>query len=172
MAAAGPLAVKRNATQHLLHDEVMQAARNAGLPVSEDIHVEEEGVARGELTIDEHGNRASTYAAYLKPAMVAPQPRGRHRCALVERVLVENGRATGIALHHARASGTRPARSREVILSGGSYNSPQLLHALGHRPGRGLARATASRSYTTCRASAATSPSIRASRWNMPRRAR
>ena len=129
---SGPLAVKRNHTEHLLHDELMQAARNAGLPITDDIHVNEEGVGRGELTIDEKGNRASTYEAYLKPAMERPNLEVVTG-ALVEKVLVENGRATG--LRYARDGETRMAQAtREVILSGGSYNSPQLLMLSGIGP--------------------------------------
>jgi len=130
--SSGPLAVKRNATRHLLHDEVMAAARNAGLPISEDIHVTEEGVSRGELTIDEKGNRASTYQAYLKPAMARPNLEVVTE-ALVERVLVENGRATGVAFTREGQQHVAQA-TREVILSGGSYNSPQLLLLSGIGP--------------------------------------
>ena len=133
---AGPLAVKRNATQHLLHDEVMQAARNAGLPISDDIHVEEEGVAHGELTIDEKGNRASTYAAYLKPAMARPNLEVVTD-ALVERVLVADRRATGVAYTVAGERHEAQAAS-EIILSGGSYNSPQLLMLSGIGPAEAL----------------------------------
>ena len=127
----GPLAVKRNATQYLLHDEVMQAARAMGLPISDDIHVEEEGVARGDLTIDENGNRASTYAAYLKPAM----DRANLTVvtgASVRRVVVEGRRAIGVA--YRREGETHVAHGREIILSGGSYNSPQLLMLSGIGP--------------------------------------
>ena len=135
---SGPLAVKQNATEHLLHDELMQAARNAGLPISDDIHVNEEGVSRGELTIDEKGNRASTYQAYLKPAMQRPNLEVVTN-ALVEKVLVEGGRATGIAYSR---EGERHIASaaREVILSGGSYNSPQLLMLSGIGPAEELRR--------------------------------
>ena len=133
---AGPLAVKQNATQHLLHDEVMQAARNAGLPISEDIHVTEEGVARGELTIDEKGNRASTYAAYLKPAMKRPNLEVVTG-ALVERVLLDGRRATGIRFTRS-GEVCEAIAAREVILSGGSYNSPQLLMLSGIGPAEDL----------------------------------
>ena len=50
--------------------------------------------------------------------------------------------------------------SREIILSGGAVNSPQLLHAVGHRPGRSPEVARHPRRCTTCRASAATCRTI------------
>jgi choline dehydrogenase len=51
----------RTTPQYLLHDELMQAIANAGLPVTQDIHAgAEEGASFVELTIDEKGRRAST----------------------------------------------------------------------------------------------------------------
>lgn len=129
---SGPLAVTRNATRHLLHDQLMQAAQEAGLPMTEDIHVNEEGVGRGELTIDERGRRASTYAAYLKPALGRPNLTVLTG-AQVSRVLLEGKRATGIAFTHEGQS-KQALAGREVILSGGSYNSPQLLMLSGIGP--------------------------------------
>ncbi len=129
---SGPLAVTRNATRHLLHDQLMAAARNAGLPITDDIHVTEEGVGRGELTIDERGRRASTYAAYLKPAMGRPNLTVLTG-AQVDRVLLEGRRATGVAFTH-EGQAKQALAGREVILSGGSYNSPQLLMLSGIGP--------------------------------------
>ncbi len=134
---SGPLAVKRNATQYLLHEELMQAARNAGLPITEDVHIDEEGVARGELTIDEKGNRASTYEAYLKPAMSRPNLTVVTG-ATVARIVTEGRRATGVA--YSCEGVDHIAHGREVILSGGSYNSPQLLMLSGIGPAQELSR--------------------------------
>ncbi len=132
----GPLAVTRNATRHLLHDQLMEAARTAGLPITEDIHVSEEGVGRGELTIDERGRRASTYAAYLKPAMGRPNLTVLTG-AQVSKVLLEGKRATGVAFTH-EGQTKQATAGREVILSGGSYNSPQLLMLSGIGPAEHL----------------------------------
>lgn len=133
---SGPLAVTQNATEHLLHDELMAAAKNAGLPITDDLHVNEEGVARGELTIDEKGNRASTYAAYLKPAMARPNLTVLTG-ASVTKVLTEGKRATGVAFGHEGAA-KQAFAGKEVILSGGSYNSPQLLMLSGIGPAQHL----------------------------------
>lgn len=132
----GPLAVTRNATRHLLHDQLMAAARNAGLPITDDIHVNEEGVGRGELTIDERGRRASTFAAYLKPAMGRPNLTVLTG-AQVSGIILEGKRATGVAFTH-EGQAKQALAAREVILSGGSYNSPQLLMLSGIGPAEHL----------------------------------
>lgn len=133
----GPLAVTPNATKWLLHDELMAAAKNAGHPLTDDIHAgEEEGVGRIELTIDERGRRASTYAAYLKPAMSRPNLTVLTH-AMTQRVLTEGKRAIGVEYRHDGQIKTANAR-REVILSGGSYNSPQLLMVSGIGPAEHL----------------------------------
>jgi len=129
----GPLHVQAIDTSRLLHEPLYQTAVPAGFNTSEDIHGDvEEGFARGEVTIDPRGRRDSTSWAYLHPVM------GRKNLsvtlgALVTRILVENGRAVGVEysregqLHRVRAE-------REVILSGGAYNSPQLLMLSGIGP--------------------------------------
>ena len=53
--------------------------------------------------------------------------------ALVTRVIVENGRATGIEVSR-NGQTTAIETAGEVILSGGAYNSPQLLMLSGIGP--------------------------------------
>jgi len=124
--AAGPMPVVPNATTKLLHQPLMQTAVAAGYWTSEDINARvEEGFARPELTMDSRGRRASAARAYLRPAMRRPNldvMQGAH----TTRVLIEGGRAVGIEIR--RGSETRALYAeREVILCGGTYNSPQLL---------------------------------------------
>lgn len=130
---SGPLQVAPIDTRRLLHEPLMETASRAGYPVSDDIHAENaEGFSKGEVTIDRRGRRSSASRAYLHPAMKRPNLRVETE-ALVHRVLVENRRAVGVEysmggeLHQARAE-------REVILSGGSYNSPHLLMLSGIGP--------------------------------------
>jgi choline dehydrogenase len=136
---AGPLHVCAIDTTRLLHEPLFETAVPAGFNTTEDIHGEvEEGFSRGEVTIDPHGRRASTARAYLQPVA------NRRNLtvtldALVTRVLIENGRAVGVeyasggTLHRVRANA-------EVILAGGTYNSPQLLLLSGIGPADELRR--------------------------------
>jgi len=130
---SGPLHVCAIDTTRLLHEPLYQTAEPAGFNTTDDIHAEvEEGFSRGEVTIDPRGRRASTARAYLHPVL------GRKNLtvtldALVTKVLIEKGRAVGVEyrrdgkVHRVRASA-------EVVLAGGTYNSPQTLMLSGIGP--------------------------------------
>jgi choline dehydrogenase len=135
---SGPLTVSANDTERLLHHPLMATAKAAGFDTTDDLHAEqEEGFARGELTIDKQGKRASTARAYLEPALSRPNLTVITRAA-TRRVIVEHGRATGV--EYVREGETQVAHAaREVILSGGAYNSPQLLMLSGIGPAAHLA---------------------------------
>jgi choline dehydrogenase len=136
---SGPLPVTAIKTEKLLHEPLMQTAVAAGFNVTEDLHAEiEEGFARGEINIDRQGRRASTSRAYLHPAL------GRRNLtlrthALSTRVLFEGESARGVEyLHNGHVEQARA--TREVILCGGTYNTPQLLMLSGIGPAAELLR--------------------------------
>ncbi|MGO8854125.1 MAG: GMC family oxidoreductase [Steroidobacteraceae bacterium] len=131
--ADGPLHVIPIDTRRLLHTPLMEAAAAAGFATTDDIHGQiEEGFARGEITVDARGRRASTARAYLRPVLGRPNL-NVVTGALVTKVRIDNGKATGI--EYRRADGTVDAQAtREVILSGGAFNSPQLLMLSGIGP--------------------------------------
>jgi choline dehydrogenase len=79
------------------------------------------------------GWRVSAATAFLRPA------RGRRNLtimtgAIAERLLLDAGRATGVALRREGVPGTVTAR-REVLLSAGAIGSPHLLQLSGIGPG-------------------------------------
>jgi choline dehydrogenase-like flavoprotein len=137
--ASGPLQVVPIDTRKLLHEPLMEAARRAGYPTTEDINGEKsEGFARGEATIDGRGRRASTARAYLSLADHRPNLQIELH-ALTTRVLIEHGRAVGV--EYVQGGQIRVVRAnREVILCGGTYNSPQLLLLSGVGPAADLER--------------------------------
>jgi choline dehydrogenase-like flavoprotein len=78
-----------------------------------------------------NGRRSSTSRAYLNPAK-ARKNLQVITGALAERILLEDGKATGVAV---RIRGrTRNISAGRVILSGGAINSPQLLMLSGIGP--------------------------------------
>jgi choline dehydrogenase len=73
-----------------------------------------------------NGRRWNTAAAYLRPALDRPNLEVR-TCELVSRVMVENNRATGVAiLKGASDSEEVIPCDGEVILSSGAINTPQV----------------------------------------------
>lgn len=137
--ATGPLSVNPVRGDHLLSDQIRRSVIAAGFPESADLSGnDQEGFASCEVTVDRRGRRASTAAAYLKPALRRKKLRVISE-AQVHRVLLEDRRAVGVvyrkdgAEHELRAG-------KEVILSGGAYNSPQLLMLSGIGPAERLAR--------------------------------
>jgi choline dehydrogenase len=127
---SGPMPIAPNSNAKLLHEPLMQTAAAAGFWTSDDLHARlEEGFARGELTMDRRGRRASSSRVYLRPALHRPNLEVMQG-ALTTRVLVERGRAVGVELR--RGAELRSVfAEREVILCGGTYNSPQLLALSG-----------------------------------------
>ncbi|HTY49067.1 MAG TPA: GMC family oxidoreductase N-terminal domain-containing protein [Steroidobacteraceae bacterium] len=137
--ADGPVRVLPIDTSRLLHEPLMQTAAAAGFNVTEDLAGDvEEGFARGEATIDDRGRRVSTARAYLHPALVR-RNLALELNALTTRVLMENGRAVGVEYRQNRRLQQAHA-TREIILCGGSYNSPQLLMLSGIGPADDLRR--------------------------------
>ncbi|HXZ68685.1 MAG TPA: choline dehydrogenase [Alphaproteobacteria bacterium] len=129
---SGPIGVSRIDVEGLFFDDVMQAAKNAGFLVTEDVNGEVQEGFGGVDFMMKDGRRVSSARGYLRPAMSRPKLTVETD-ALVSRVLIENGRAIGV--EYSRGGTVEVANAdREVILSGGSYNSPQLLLLSGIGP--------------------------------------
>ena len=129
----GPLHVVPVATERLLHHPLMATADAAGFATTDDLSAtRQEGFARGELTIDPRGRRASAARAYLDAALTRPNLTVVQG-ALARRLLFEGRKARGI--EYLRDGQIEQAfAAREVILAGGAYNSPQLLMLSGIGP--------------------------------------
>jgi choline dehydrogenase len=126
----GPLKISPIDTTHLLHEPLMRTAATAGYAVSDDIDGDvTEGFARGDVTVDHRGRRSSASRAFLRPAMARSNLTVETN-ALTTRVIVEGGRAVGVEYLHDGQLRTVRAE-REVVLSGGAFNSPQLLMLSG-----------------------------------------
>ncbi|RBY88246.1 choline dehydrogenase [Blastococcus sp. TBT05-19] len=128
----GPLRVEDLRSPHPWTRAVVESAVASGYPRNPDFNgATQEGVGQYQVT-QKRGRRWSAADAYLHPASGRPNLTVKTG-ALTTRVLVEGGRATGVEyrcggqLHTARAT-------REVVLSGGAVNSPQLLMLSGIGP--------------------------------------
>jgi choline dehydrogenase-like flavoprotein len=83
------------------------------------------------------GERCSAAAAYLHPVMARPNLQVVTR-GLVERLIIEDGRAVAVQIRD-RAGMRRVQARREVILSAGTFGSPQVLLRSGIGPAEELA---------------------------------
>ncbi|XP_031217120.1 choline dehydrogenase, mitochondrial [Mastomys coucha] len=125
----GPLHVSRGKTNHPLHQAFLQATHQAGYPFTEDMNgFQQEGFGWMDMTIHQ-GKRWSAACAYLHPALSRPNLRAEVQ-TLVSRVLFEGTRAVGVE-YIKNGQSHKVYVSREVILSGGAINSPQLLMLSG-----------------------------------------
>jgi len=129
---SGPMGTEFAKTTDPLFDAWIEAAQAAGYPVTEDYNgKQQEGFGRGQYTI-RNGYRSSSANAYLRPA--------RKRVnldvetdALATRIVLDGSRAKGV--EYVRGGETvRVEAAREVILSGGAFNTPQLLMLSGIGP--------------------------------------
>lgn len=129
---AGPLQTRYGSLRNPLHAAWLAAARQAGYPASDDLNgFQQEGFGRFDMTVGA-GRRSSAANAYLRPAL------SRHNLAvrthvLAQRILFEGRRAVGVEYRQGPATHEVRAR-REVIVSAGSINTPQLLKLSGVGP--------------------------------------
>lgn len=128
----GPVKIGEPAWRTELCDAYIQATVAAGLRETDDFNgAEQEGVAYYQVTA-KNGRRSTTARSYLVPA------RKRSNLhivteALTEKIVFEGNRAVGVTYRQGGQSVTAKAR-REVIVSGGAVNSPQLLQLSGIGP--------------------------------------
>jgi choline dehydrogenase-like flavoprotein len=133
----GPISVSDSRSMHPLVDSMIGAALEYGLEANEDPNgATQDGAGRWQATL-RNGRRCSTAVGYLHPAVT----RGNVDViteALATRLLFDGNRAIGVEylkdndLHQVRAE-------REVIVSAGAYQSPQLLLLSGIGPADELA---------------------------------
>ena len=136
--AGGPLPVSDWRHADPLSEAFVVAAAETGIPTNPDFNGATQEGAGFFQTTTRRGRRASTAFSYLRPA------RGRDNLhvetdALAQRILFEGRRAR--AVEYRQGSSLRAARARkEILVSGGAYNSPQLLQLSGVGPAELLKR--------------------------------
>ncbi|HUN27963.1 MAG TPA: choline dehydrogenase [Steroidobacteraceae bacterium] len=134
---AGKLETRYGGLANPLHRAWLDAARQAGYPLSEDLNgFQQEGFGRLDMTVG-GGRRSSAARAYLRPALGRANLSVRTH-ALALNIILEERRARGVRYRLGDAERIARAR-REVILSGGPVNSPQLLKLSGIGPPAELA---------------------------------
>ena len=122
----GPLNVKKSdRDDDILLDKFVEAGAQAGFPLTNDFNgKQQEGFSRYEHTI-KGSKRFSSARAYLHPALKRKNLFTKINIT-VDKVIFENRKAIGIE-YFEKGSKKFIGCNREVILSSGAVNSPQIL---------------------------------------------
>jgi choline dehydrogenase-like flavoprotein len=130
--AGGPLPVSDWRHADPLSEAFVVAAAETGIPTNADFNGATQEGAGFFQTTTHRGRRASTARAYLRPA----QSRGNlhvETSAQAQRITFEGRRACAVEFRQGNTIRTARAR-REILVSSGAYNSPQLLQLSGVGP--------------------------------------
>lgn len=128
----GPLSVNDLRHKDVLSESFVKTASEVGEQTIKDFNGQErEGLGFYQVT-QQGGQRCSAAKAYLTAAFKRPNFTVLTN-TLVERVLIEDGRAKGVSLSHGGKALILTA-SKEVIVSGGAINTPQILMLSGIGP--------------------------------------
>lgn len=134
----GPLAVSDPYDKHPLAEAFIDAAEAAGHPRNDDFNgADQTGFGYSQWTM-RNGRRSSTAVGYLKPARKRPNLTVATEAHAL-RILFDGKRASGIEYDQKGRTVTAHA-GREIIVSGGAINSPQLLQLSGLGPSELLRR--------------------------------
>ncbi|HEY3907458.1 MAG TPA: choline dehydrogenase [Streptosporangiaceae bacterium] len=133
----GPLVLERGPVTNPLFTAFFEAAQQAGYALTKDVNgYRQEGFAAFDRNI-KAGRRFSAARAYLHPVLNRPNLTVRCR-AFVTKILFEGSRAVGVEYvaggRGAPGGSATQAKGGQVILCGGSINSPQLLQLSGVGP--------------------------------------
>jgi choline dehydrogenase-like flavoprotein len=133
--ASGPIRVTRHPADQIspVSNAFLEAASQVcGIPIGNDFNAENQNCASMFQMSASDGVRSAIGDCYVQPALERPNFHVEMR-ALVHRIVIENGRATGV--EYQQPDGTHIARAnREVIVSGGAIGSPQVLMLSGIGP--------------------------------------
>lgn len=125
----GPIVLERGPATNPLFTAFFEAVQEAGYPLTKDVNgFQQEGFAPFDRTI-RRGRRWSAARAYLHPAMRRSNLEVTTR-AFVTKILFDGDRAVGVEYREGFGP-PKQAMAGEIILCGGSINSPQLLQLSG-----------------------------------------
>ena len=127
----GPLKVSKASSPNPIYKATVEAGRQAGHPVTSDFNgFQQEGWGPYQMTIHD-GQRWSAARGYLHPALARPNL----TCitgARTSKIVIENGRATGVEYIDAKSGEKKIVHAdKEVLLSAGAVQSPQILQLSG-----------------------------------------
>ncbi|HEX3434010.1 MAG TPA: GMC family oxidoreductase N-terminal domain-containing protein [Solirubrobacteraceae bacterium] len=131
--AGGPLRVSEQRSPRAMDRRLLAASQAAGIPTIADYNgPEQDGASMFQVT-QRNGQRFSAADAFLRPALKRPNLEVRTGVSVLG-VELEGERAVGVRVRKGRSGEELLRAEREVLLSAGSINSPQLLLLSGIGP--------------------------------------
>ncbi|HEV7878970.1 choline dehydrogenase [Bradyrhizobium sp.] len=130
--AGGPLPVSDSRCPDPLSQAFITAAAETGIPINPDFNGATQEGAGWFQTTTRRGRRASTAVSYLRPVRRQANLQVE-TSALAQRILFDGRRAVAVAYRQHGTLQTARAR-KEILVSSGAYNSPQLLQLSGVGP--------------------------------------
>lgn len=125
----GPLKTSRAPISNPISTAWLEAGQQAGYPYNDDLNQgEQEGVGPCDGTLAD-GVRSSASRCFIAPVKDRPNLNFITK-AMASRIILKNGRAVGVEYVQGRTKKTVQA-DKEVLLCGGTFNSPHLLQISG-----------------------------------------
>ena len=129
---SGPLGVRKGPDQNAIYDTFLTAGEQSGQGVTDDLNgFNPKGLAKLDATISK-GRRNSSATAFLRPALRRNNLTLK-KYSLVEKIFLDNNRAVAIQVNE-NGQKYRIDAEKEIILSAGALNSPQILMLSGIGP--------------------------------------
>jgi len=133
----GPLWVSDQVSPHLITRAFVRAVQQYGLPYNSDFNGETMYGAGFYQVTCRNGRRRSAAVSYLHPVISRKNLILRTKTR-VSRIIVENGKATGVEIIHGSGNKSIVEATREIIVSSGAINSTRLLMLSGIGPANEL----------------------------------
>lgn len=129
----GPLNVSELRSDNPYQKTFVEAAKQVNYPLNDDFNgAEQEGLGVYQVT-QKNGERWSAARGYLFPYLGKRPNLHVITKALVSKIVIENGRAVGVEYKH-NGQSTVVRANKEVLLSAGAFQSPQVLMMSGIGP--------------------------------------
>ncbi len=129
----GPLNIGELRSDNPYQKTFVEAAQQVGYPLNDDFNgAEQEGLGVYQVT-QKNGERWSAARGYLLPYLGKRPNLHVITQAMVARIVIENGRAVGVEYKH-KGQTTIINAKKEVLLSAGAFQSPQVLMLSGIGP--------------------------------------
>ncbi|WP_435276197.1 GMC family oxidoreductase [Psychrobium sp. nBUS_13] len=126
---SGPLHVNELQCPSPVNNLFLEGCVEQGIAINQDINGKEQEGARLSQVTQHNGERCSAAKAYLTPNLTRPNLTVLTKVH-VQRLVIENGRVDGVIIKHKKDISVLSA-TKEVLLSAGAINSPQLLMLSG-----------------------------------------